>query len=155
MTLFGDHAESARRRAVELVEQTIEALGVDAGQARVGSADEPRWVLRRGSASVVVSIHSPSDGAPAGTVRVLAPVVRLPDEGKQPALFRRLLEANAHELVGVAFGIREGDVVLVSERSLQDLDGSEIDSTVRTIGRVADRYDDALAREFGTSRSSD
>ena len=74
---------------------------------------------------------------------------------REAALYKRLLEANASELVGVAFGLRDGEVVLVSERSVRDLDGSEVDALIRSVGRVADRFDDALAKEFGAQRSSD
>ncbi len=156
MTLFGDHAENDLKRAVGLVEQTIEALGVNPAETRIGASDgSHRWSLRRGSAAILVAVLPPSEAAPAGSLRVVAPVVRVPPEDRMLPLARRLLEANARELRGVAFGLREEDVVLISERSLQDLDASEVSSVVRAIGSAADRYDDLLAQEFGTSRSSD
>lgn len=154
MTLFGDQAESELERAGELVEQTIEALGVDPAAARLAGTAR-RWSLRRGSASILIALSEPTEHAPEGTIRVVAPVVRLPAEDRQPKLFRHLLEANASEIPGAAFAIRGDDVVLVAERSVRDLDASEVDAMVRTVGREADRYDDALAEEFGTTRSSD
>ena len=154
MTLFGDHAESNLKRATSLVEQTIEALGVDPAQTRVGG-DEQRWALRRGSASILISIQPPAKEGAEGTIRLLAPVVRIPQGDAAAKLFQRLLELNTSALVGVAFGVQDGDVVLVAERSLQDLDASEVDDMVRTIGAMADRYDDQLATQFGTARSSD
>ena len=154
MSLFDDQAESGVERAVELVEQTIESLGVSPSEARL-SGDARRWSLRRGSAAIVISIVDPKDGAGDGTIRVIAPVVRLPDPAARAPLFERLLEVNANGLGGPAFGVRGQEVVLVSERSVRDLDASEVDQMVRAIGREADRYDDVLAKEFGTSRSSD
>jgi hypothetical protein len=154
MSLFDDQAESGVERAVELVEQTIESLGVSPTQARL-SEEGRRWSLRRGSAAIVISIVDPQKGAADGIIRVIAPVVRLPDAARRAALYERLLDANANGLGGPAFGIRGEDVVLVSERSVRDLDASEVDQMVRAIGREADRYDDVLAKEFGTSRSSD
>lgn len=156
MTLFGDHAESNLKRAAGLVEQTIEALGVDPAQTRVAAGeDTQRWALRRGSASILIGLRPPAQGADEGTIRLVAPVVRVPEGDGATTLFRRLLELNTSALVGVAFGVQGGDVVLVAERSLKDLDASEVDDMVRTIGSMADRYDDHLAKDFGTVRSSD
>jgi hypothetical protein len=155
MGLFEDQSDGDVQRAESLVEQTIAALGVDPAQSRLGGGRGPRFALRRGSAAMIIAIHPATSDADAGTLRVVAPVVRLPDEATQGALFHYLLEANASELVGLAFGVVDGDVVLVSERSLRDLDASEVEAMVKTVGRAADRYDDVLADQFGTCRSTD
>ncbi|MFW5875590.1 MAG: YbjN domain-containing protein [Myxococcota bacterium] len=156
MTLFGDQRATELDRAVSLVEQTIVALGVDPERSR--ASDESgvhRFSLRRGSAALLVAIHPPAEGAESGTIRVVAPVVRMPPDGPTPELLMRLLRANAEELVGGAFGVRDGEVVLLAERSVRDLDASEVDAMIRTVGRDADRYDDALAAEFELTRASD
>lgn len=141
-------------RAVEMVEATIRALGVDPATAKIpGDAKTVAYALRRGSARVVVAV-SRGDGT-HGTLRVLAPVVRAPDAGKEAAVFRRLLELNAQELSGAAFGLVGDEVVAVVERSTTNLDASEVEANVKNIGRVADRWDDVLAKEFGLKRSSD
>jgi hypothetical protein len=156
MTLFGDQAATEFDRAVSLVEQTIQALGVDPGETRLEEVAKGgrRYRLRRGSATLEVSVHPGVEGAESGTLRVVAPVVRLPSEGV-PALLMRLLEMNANDLAGVAFGVASDQVVLVAERSVRDLDASEVDTMLRTVGREADRHDDLLAQEFGTTRASD
>ncbi len=156
MTLFEDQADNDFERAVALVEQTIASLGVDPTAARLASTDGThRFSLRRGSAAMVVAVQPPAEGEADGTMRAIAPVVRLPAPERQLALFRRLLDSNAADLAGVAFGIAGDDVVLVAERSLRDLDASEVDGMIRSLGRDADRFDDLLAREFETTRSSD
>lgn len=156
MTLFGDQSATELDRAVSLVEQSIAALGVDPERSRMaGEGGVRQFSLRRGSAALLVAIHPPGQGADAGSIRVVAPVVRMPDGGPTVELLMRLLRANADELVGAAFGVRDGEVVLVAERSVRDLDASEVDAMIRTVGRDADRYDDALAQEFGTLRASD
>lgn len=157
MTLFGDGAESDHQRAVTLVEETITALGIDpTASVLPGDPEGPRrFALRRGSAQIIVAVHPPAPGLEEGTLRVVAPVVRVPSEDLQLALFRRLLEANAQELVGVAFAVAGDDVVVVAERSLQDLDSSEVQAMIRTVGASADRFDDHLAQKFHTTRSSD
>ena len=135
-----------------MVEAAIAALGIDPAAARVPSAAAPQWALRRGSARIFVGVH---DDGGDGLLRLIAPVVKLPDEASRPALFAHLLELNARELAGVAFGITGADVVLVSQRSLRDLDRSEVDAALAAIGRAADHHDDALSKRFGTVRSTD
>lgn len=156
MALFADQSAEHLRLAAALIEQTIKSLGIDPEATRV-SAGEGRtaYALKRGSASILVVLHPPRTGEPDGTVRFVAPVIRLPAPSDRPALFQRLLELNGGELLGVAFGIVGDEVVVLSERSVRDLDASEVDATLRAVGRVADRYDDALAKEFRATRSSD
>jgi len=156
MALFADQSAEHLRLAAALVEQTIKTLGIDPAATRVSAAEgSAAYALKRGSASILVVLHPPRDGEPDGTIRVVAPVIRLPAPDRRPALYQRLLELNGGELLGVAFGIVGNDVVVLSERSVRDLDESEVGATLRAVGRVADRYDDALAREFGATRSSD
>lgn len=142
----------AHERAVQLVEAVIRTLGLDPATARIpGDEATVAYALKRGSARIVVAVHRTEAG---GTFRVLSPCVRI-DASTPPELFRHLLELNARELVGAAFGIFGDEVVVVAERSVADLDASEVESTIRTVGRIGDRYDDALARRFGVARSSD
>lgn len=140
-------------RAIGLVETTIKGLGVDPAQAKIpGDQKTVAYALRRGSARVVVAIAREAGG---GTLRVLAPVVKAPAADREAAVFKRLLELNAREASGAAFGLFGDDVVAVAERGVKDLDASEVDAIVKNVGRVADRWDDALAKEFGLKRSSD
>ena len=155
MALFADQSAEQLKHAEALVEQTIRALGIDPTTARTTAGERTVYSLKRGSASILVVLHPPREGEPDGTIRVVAPIIRLPAADRRPALFQRLLELNGRELIGAAFGIVGDDVVVLSERSVRDLDASEVEATLRTIGRVADRYDDVLAKEFGTTRSAD
>lgn len=155
MTSFGDQAGNDVERAVALVEQTIRGLGIDPAASRSQREGHVAFALRRGSARILVAVHPPSGELSEGRIRVVAPVVRMPPPENEVGLFRRLLEINASELVGAAFAISGDEVVVVSERSVRDLDGSEVNSMIRNVGRVADRYDDELANEYGAQRSSD
>ncbi len=141
------------RRAVEMVEATIRALGVDPAAAKIPGDDKTfAYALRRGSARVVVAV---THGEGGGQLRVLAPVVHAPDASKEAAVYKRLLELNAREISGAAFGLFGNEIVAVVERSTKDLDPSEVEANVKNVGRVADRWDDALAKEFGLKRSTD
>jgi hypothetical protein len=141
-------------QAVRLVESVITGLGLNAADAALVSEDPKKtraFALKRGSARVVVALHASEEG---GTIRVLAPCVKL---GETPSaeFFKHLLELNARELVGAAFGVFGDEVVVVTERNLADLNASEVDAMVRGVGRIADRHDDALAQRFGVRRASD
>ena len=60
-----------------------------------------------------------------------------------------------YTLVLTKKGVSGEEVVVVTERSVQDLDGSEVDGMIRNVGRLADAWDDALAERYGARRSSD
>ncbi len=144
-------------RARKLVEDTIQKLGIDPSTTRIpGDAETAAYALKRGSARVIVAVHGAPGGQAEGTFRVIAPVVRVPsDPAKHAPFYKRLLELNGRELQGAAFGLFSEDAVVIIERPVKDLDASEVESAIRGVGRVADRWDDALATEFGTVRSSD
>jgi hypothetical protein len=152
MTLFDDDAAGEFQRAVTLVEQAIADLGLDPVQCRQAEgrqdAGERSYALRRGRASTFVGLTAAHAPGESGRLRLLAPVVSLPQQ-EVPGLYLRLLELNARDLTGVAFGVQSGQVVVVSERACRDLDPSEVDSLIRTVGRVADKFDGILAAEFG------
>jgi hypothetical protein len=155
MTQLEERADSDVARAVALVEQTIRGLGIDPAASRSDREGHVAFALRRGSARILIAVHPPSGELTEGRLRVVAPVVRLPPTEAERDLYRRLLEINATELVGAAFAISGGEVVVVAERSVRDLDDSEVSSMIRNVGRVADRWDDELATEYGAVRSSD
>ena len=155
MSPTADPASTEVERAVALVEKTIRGLGVDPAASKSQREGHVAYALRRGSARILIAVHAPSDELPEGRLRVVAPVVRMPAADREGPLCRHLLELNAAALVGSAFAISGDEVVVVSERSIHDLDGSEVDAMIRDVGRVADRYDDELAEQFGAVRSSD
>lgn len=155
MSTKADQATSDAERAVSLVEQTIAALGIDPATTRNAREGHVAYALRRGSARILVAVHSPGPELREGRIRVIAPVIGLPEGDAVNDLYRFLLEANARDLVGAAFGINKDEVVVVAERAVRDLDASEVDAMIRNVGRVADRYDDELAETFGARRSSD
>lgn len=153
--LFADHEQGAYTRAVALVEQTLRSLNIALDQARVPAVTQgARFAFRRGSAQVEVWIEEPTAGT-SGTLRVLSPVVMLPEPDARPAFFERLLKLNAERVRGAAFALVDDRIVVVGERSLTDLDPSEVSDLLSHVGEVADDFDDRLAQEFGTTRCSD
>lgn len=138
-----------------LVEATIKKLGLDPASTRAQQNEtQAAWTLKRGSASVLVTVTSHEDEHGKTYLRVASPVVKLPVDPKQHgALFRRLLELNAGGLANAAFGLSGDRVVAVSERPTEGLGLEEVEQTVRHLAAVADTFDDRLEKEFGASKA--
>jgi hypothetical protein len=143
--------------AKSLVLATIRKLGVDPATASVpasvGGGDSAAWTLKRGSASVLVTVTR-RDDEKTTYLRVASPVVTLPaDPAVHLALFRRLLEMNGAGLANAAFGVIGDRVVAVSERPAEGLGAEEVEQAVRHLAAVADTFDDRLAKEFGAIKA--
>ena len=140
--------------AKKLVEETIKKLGLDPATTRASTTDaQAAWTLKRGSASVLVTVTRHDEGDET-FLRVASPVVNLPASKEQhPALFRRLLEINAGGLANAAFGLVGDRVVAVSERPAEGLGAEEVEQMVRHLAAVADTFDDRLEKEFGATKA--
>ena len=154
MALFGNRREANLRSAVKMVETVIRELGLDPNEVRVQwPGIRYAWGLMKGSAEVHIALRETDTD---NYLRVWALLATLPpDPGAQARLFRRLLEENANALSGAAFGLSQGNVVIVSERTTLDLDLSEVRDMVRRVGYYADYYDDLLVTEYGGQRYCD
>jgi hypothetical protein len=141
--------------AKELVEATIRKFGLDPATTRARSASENQavWTLKRGSASVLVTVTY-QESEDVTYLRVVSPVVTLPtDAENQAALVRRVLELNAGGLANAAFGLVGNRVVAVSERPTAGLGAEEVEQTVRHLAAVADTFDDRFEKEFGATKA--
>jgi hypothetical protein len=140
--------------AKKLVEATITKLGLDPATARANESESQiAWTLKRGSASVLVTVtHDPHEDETY--LRVASPVVMLPaDRAQHAPLFRRLLELNAAGLANAAFGLVGDRVVAVSERPAAGLGPEEVEQTVKHLAAIADTFDDRLEKEFGAAKA--
>ena len=146
-----------------LVEGAIKRFGVDAEGVRAKDEGGPRgpervetasWTLTRGSAFVLVSVVKRPEQK-AVFLRIVSPIMTLPDPDRHLALFHRLLELNANGLVNASFGLLAERVVVVSERPAAGLDANEVEQVIKHTSAVADTYDDRLVAEFGGKRASD
>jgi hypothetical protein len=71
-------------------------------------------------------------------------VLDVPRDGEKCSqLYRRLLEANATEMVHAAYGLEENDVILTDSLQLENLDFNEFQATV-------DSFQMALATQMET-----
>ena len=141
--------------AKAIVEATIKKLGIDPVAARAkDSPSTVSWTFQRGSAAILVNLTVRKEDDKC-YLRVISPVMTLPDATAREALFVRLLELNGKGLANCAFGLVGDRVVVVSERPARGLDGEEAEQVIRHPSAVADTYDDKLVKEFGGKRASD
>ncbi len=156
MALFGSKQAANLRAVAKMVEEVIGELGLAPVENRLQTeSGNPAWGLMKGSAQVFVFINPGAAEDDFNSIQVIAPVVTLPPPGGQLALFRHLLELNARELTGAAFGVKGDTIVLTVDRSTQDLNRSEVKDMILRVGYYADTYDDALVSQFGGRRHSD
>lgn len=94
--------------------------------------EEGMWLAypggRNGETPVVIS-HSP----PLLVFRMK--VLDVPQDGEKCSqLYRRLLEANASDLVHAAYGLESDDVILTESLELENLDFNEFQATIDSFG---------------------
>lgn len=143
-----DHAKG-------IVEGTIRKLGIEPAGATARTGDKHHsWTFQRGSAAILVNLTQRTEDDKL-YVRVVSPVMTLPEEAKRQALYVRLLELNGKGLANCGFGLIGDRVVVVSERPAEGLDAAECEQIIRHLAAVADTYDDRLVNEFGGKRASD
>ncbi len=141
-------------KAHKIVEAVIRDRGIDPDKNSVTAAEGgAAWAVAFGSAAVMIALNPGGDKG-TGRLRVVSPIVRM-QQTSDIGLFKRLLELNATDLPGVAFGIVKNEIVLVAERGVSGLDRSEVEEMLTIIGHLADQYDDLLVREFGGIRVCD
>ena len=73
-------------------------------------------------------------------------VLDVPTDGdKCTQLYRRLLEANASEMVHAAYGLEEDDVILTESLEIENLDFNEFQATVDSFGMALATQMESLA----------
>ena len=153
-SLFDNRQETNLRACEQMVEAVLVSRGLDANRHRIESHGGPAWGMTAGSAEIFIFLTAGSSGD--NFIQVVAPVMTPTEEHLAgPRLFRRLLELNAGELTGAAFGLRGNEVVITTDRSTQGLDPVEVEEMIRRVSDYADQYDDALTLEFGGTRHAD
>ena len=145
--LFENHHAASIESTAALVEDVLIELGHFVNDCRAEVPNTLRaWQVHKGSALVRIAIV---EGADHPNLSVVAPVMRTDARVDVLSLYRRLLELNCDAVSGVAFGVRRNEVLLTGERSVLDLDQSEVFDLIRRVQEYADHYDDELVAEFG------
>lgn len=89
---------------------------------------EGMWVIHDEEDKVenLVVLHEP----PVVIFRVK--LMEVPEKNREK-LFRRLLQLNAHELVHGAYGLEEGNIVLIDTLESENLDFNEFQASVESL----------------------
>jgi hypothetical protein len=102
---------------------------------------ESLWIVdpdRSGRASVVVSYSPP-------LVVMRSAVREIPgDEKERLALYGRLLELNATDLVHGAYGVEDGEVILTDALEVENLDFSEFQASLESLSIALSSHKDQL-----------
>ena len=152
MPLFDNPQESNFNACAHMVEAVLAQRGLNPETVRIQSDDGPAWGLQQGSAEVYVFLSSGDRNE--NFIQVVSPVM-VPASDTFNELMKRLLELNATELTGAAFGLKDEAVVLTSDRSTTGLDKVELEEMIRRVASYADYYDDILTVEYGGTRHAD
>lgn len=153
--MANEKQQAELERVINLVEAHLKEEGLVPEDVKMKSADgHPAWAFRQGSASVRIHLLPGEKDSEHGYFQVVAPVIILPDEGRD-RIFERLLSLNADQLWSCAFAIRQDRVIITADRTTRDLDRSEVVEMIERVAAYADKFDDELVEEFGGTRYTD
>jgi hypothetical protein len=116
-------------------ERDIEAYLLALGKPHE-KVEDGTWLIRLAADSVPVAMRI------AGSVVVLRVLIGPPpsDPAAQAALFRKLLELNASELMYSAYGLEQGRIVLGAALELDNLDLNELEAVLADIDLALARH---------------
>jgi hypothetical protein len=129
---------------VDAIEVVIDSLDSD-DSAMVNHGEAGHlWKFQYGSVQVFVQLSGSSE---EDVLTVWANVLSLPVKN-EPALMRRLLELNWNSTLEAHFAINDGQVAVMSARSVADLSAGEISRAITLVAGISDDHDDRLQSEY-------
>lgn len=131
----------------EEIEAVVGSLADDQ-KAMVGESEAGYvWKFKYGSVEVFVQLTGESED---DTFTVWSPVLMLPAKD-EPGLMKQLLQMNWGATFESRFAIVDDRVVVLSSRTVADLNPSEISRAITIVATIADDNDEALQEQFGAS----
>ncbi|MDY6940647.1 MAG: YbjN domain-containing protein [Cyanobacteriota bacterium] len=145
LDMFAD--ESMNIDYVREIETVISSLAEDQ-KVLVGQSDAGHlWKFKYGSVQVFVQLTGATE---EDTLTVWSSVLKLPARDESE-MMRRLLEMNWSSTYEARFGILGEEIVVLSSRSVSDLNPGEISRSITVVATIADDNDEALQEEFGAA----
>ena len=145
-----DEGDLNQTMSLDIVTE-IEAVIVSLDQTNsmmVGRSDHGHlWKFQYGSVEVFVHLTGTSD---EDILTVWSEVLAL-DSSAPPRLFQHLLELNWLRTLEAKFATRDGYVVVMVTRPIEDISPGEIARAMTLVATIADEYDDILKAEFAQS----
>ena len=99
------------------------------------------WFVKVGTADILLTLISTSA---AVMLQVRTSVFELSECDSKEGLYEQLLELNATELSCCAFGLEDGEVVVVSDRSMTNVDLQQVIQMIQTVSDTAHSYKNIL-----------
>jgi hypothetical protein len=147
MGLFGTKKVTEKGTTVQdcvrMIENFLKKAKMRPNDHRLPDPDTIGWWLQRGSARIYIVLNQHGE---TKTVRIFSPILYLPEDHILP-FYRRCLEINMG-LIQCAFAATEDTIGLVSERPIEGLDETELETLLLYVSGVADDVDNVLAVEF-------
>ncbi|MCM1982465.1 YbjN domain-containing protein [Lyngbya confervoides] len=135
---------------IEVIETVISSLD-EFHNAFVNQTDEGRlWKFTYGSVEAWVQITGVAEG---DTFSVWSPILQLPVQ-HQDRLLEKLMRMNWLETLEARFALFQSQIVVVSSRSISDLDVGEISRLITLVASLADEHDEILQQEFSSVQPS-
>ncbi|WP_159790877.1 YbjN domain-containing protein [Sodalinema gerasimenkoae] len=129
------------------IETVISSLAQDQ-KAMVGHEDDAyAWKFKYGSVEVFVQLTGKTE---EDTFTVWSPVLKLPATD-EAGLMRNLLQMNWGGTFESRFAIVDDQVVVLSSRTVADLNPSEISRAITVVATLADDNDEDLQEKYGAS----
>lgn len=129
------------------IETVISSLAQDQ-KAMVGHSDDAyAWKFKYGSVEVFVQLTGETE---EDMFTVWSPVLKLPAKD-EPGLMRYLLQMNWGSTFESRFAIVEDQVVVLSSRTVADLNPGEISRSITVVATIADDNDEDLQEKYGAS----
>lgn len=129
------------------IETVISSLAQDQ-KAMVGHNDDAyAWKFKYGSVEVFVQLTGETE---EDMFTVWSPVLKLPATD-EPGLMRHLLQMNWGGTFESRFAIADDQVVVLSSRTVADLNPSEISRSITIVATIADDNDEDLQEKYGAS----
>jgi hypothetical protein len=126
------------------IETVISSLAED-GRAMVGYSEAGHvWKFKYGSVEVFVQLSGSTED---DTLTVWSPVLDLPTKD-DAGLMKKLLAMNWKNTFESCFALAEEKVVVMSSRTVMDLNPGEISRTITVVATIADENDEDLIAEF-------
>ena len=103
------------------------------------------WKFKYGSVEIYVQLTGETED---DLLTVWSTVLTLPAQDEL-GLMRKLLEMNGAETLETRFGIMNNQIVVLSQRTVEDLSPGEISRAITLVATIADDNDEKLIETYG------
>ncbi len=143
-------SQESLSRYYELIEKSIEGLNVDPKLCR---GEKPgQWSYSKGKATVWIDVWEMAEPNNKSYFQVMSPIMELPATGLED-FYKELLEIN-YNFYGVGFVKLNQWIYIKSIREVENLELSEVNSTLDRVGFYADDWISKLKYKYSGDKNA-